>query len=43
MDNGGAEIPKVYVVSKLTSSELSYYEKDYTSNKFNFSKVVTAK
>ena len=43
MDNGGAEIPKVYVVSKLTSSELSYYEKDRTSNKFNFTKVVEAK
>lgn len=43
MDNGGAELPKVYVVSTLTSSQLSYYEKDHTSNKFNFSKVVTAK
>lgn len=43
MDNGGAELPKVYVVSKLTETELSYYEKDHTSIKFNFSKVVTAK
>ena len=43
MDNGGAEIPKVYVVSKLTSTELEYYEKDYKNIKFSFSKVVTAK
>ena len=43
MDNGGAEIPKVYVVSKLTSTELEYYEKDRKNNKFAFSKVVTAK
>lgn len=28
MDNGGAEIPKVYVVTKLTSTDLEYYEKD---------------
>lgn len=43
MDNGGAEIPKVYVVSKLTSTELEYYEKDRKNNKFAFSKVVLAK
>jgi len=43
MENGGADIPKVYVVSKLTSTELSYYEKDHTNFKFNFSKVVSAK
>lgn len=43
MNNGGADIPKVYVVSKLTSSELSYYEKDRTSNKFNFSRIVESK
>ena len=43
MDNGGAEIPKVYVVSKLTSTELQYYEKDHKNIKFSFSKVVTAK
>ena len=43
MDNGGAEIPKVYVVTKLTSTDLEYYEKDRKTNKFAFSKVVTAK
>lgn len=40
MDNGGAEIPKIYVVSKLTDTELEYYEKDYKNIKFYFSKVV---
>ena len=43
MDNGGAEIPKVYVVTVLTDTELSYYEKDHKSIKFNFTKVVTTK
>ena len=43
MDNGGAEIPKVYVVTVLTDTELSYYEKDHKSIKFSFSKVVAAK
>ena len=43
MDNGGAEIPKVYVVSKLTDTDLVYYEKEYPSIKFNFTKVVTTK
>ena len=43
MDNGGAEIPKIYVVSKLTDTDLVYYEKDYPSIKFNYTKVVTTK
>lgn len=43
MDNGGAEIPKVYVVTTLTDTELSYYEKDHKSIKFSFSKVVVTK
>ena len=43
MDNGGAELPKVYVVSTLTDSQLSYYEKDRTSKKYTFSKVVESK
>lgn len=42
-DNQGAEIPKEYIVSTLTSSSLTYYEKDYPSSKFYFSKVVTVK
>lgn len=40
MDNGGAEIPKVYVVSKLTDTDLEYYEKDRKNIKFYFSKMV---
>ena len=43
MDNHGAEIPKEYIVSKLTDTDLEYYEKDKKNNKFYFSKVVTAK
>lgn len=43
MDNGGAEIPKVYVVTLLTDTDLSYYEKDHKSIKFTFTKVVVAK
>ena len=43
MDNGGAEQPKVYVVTKLTDSSLEYCEKDRKNNKFYFSKVVEAK
>ena len=40
MDNGGAEIPKVYTVSKLTSTTLEYYEKDHKSISFSFQKMV---
>ena len=40
MDNGGAEIPKEYIVTTLTDSKLEYYEKDRKNNKFYFSKVV---
>ena len=40
MDNGGAEIPKVYVVSKLTDTALEYYEKEQKSVKFYFTKMV---
>lgn len=43
MDNGGAEIPKEYIVSKLTDTDLEYYEKDYKSIKYRFSKVVSPK
>jgi len=38
MTNDGAVIPKEYVVSKLSSSELEYYEKDNKNRKFYFSK-----
>lgn len=43
MDNGGAEIPKVYVVSKLTDTDLVYYDKDYKDKKHYFNKVVETK
>ena len=43
MDNEGAEIPKVYVVTKLTDTELEYYEKEFTYIKFYFSRVVETK
>lgn len=43
MDNGGGDIPKVYVVSKLTDDELVYYEKDHSSIKYKFSKIVSPK
>ena len=43
MDNGGAEIPKIYVVSVLTDTQLEYYEKDRKTNKFYFAKVVETK
>lgn len=40
LDNGGAEIPKVYVVSKLNDTALEYYEKEQKSVKFYFTKMV---
>lgn len=43
MDNHGAEIPKEYVVTKLTADRLEYYEKDMPSSKFTFTKVVETK
>ena len=43
MDNEGAVEPKEYIVSKLTSTDLEYYEKDRTSWKFSFTKVVESK
>ncbi len=43
MDNVGAEIPKEYIVSKLTSTQLEYYEKDHKSIKFYFTKMVETK
>ena len=43
MDNGGTEIPKIYVVSILNDSELSYYEKDKENWKYSFTKVVETK
>ena len=43
MDNEGAEIPKEYIVSKLTSTDLVYYEKGRESWKYTFTKVVESK
>ena len=41
MDNGGAEIPKVYIVTKLTAGDLEY--KDDFGTTHVFEKVVEAK
>ena len=38
MTNGGAEIPKIYIVSKLTATELVYYNKEYTNEKHYFTR-----
>ncbi len=43
MDNDGGEIPKEYIVSKLTDTELEYYEKNYKSHTYSFTKVVSSK
>lgn len=41
MDNGGAEIPKIFTVTKLTESELQYKD-DYKKTR-SYQKVVSAK
>ena len=38
MDNGGAEIPKIYIVTTLTSSRLIYHEKDNENIKFSYTR-----
>ena len=43
MENGGADIPKEYIVSLLTDVRLEYYEKDNKNRKFFFNKVVETK
>lgn len=43
MDNGGAEIPKIYIVSILNDGNLEYYEKDRPNWKYTFTKVVESK
>ena len=43
MTNGGAVIPKEYIVSKLTDTELEYYEKDNKNWKYSFTRVVTVR
>ena len=40
MDNGGAEIPKIYVVTKLNSTTLEYYEKDHKAITYRYQKMV---
>ena len=42
-DNKGEEIPKEYIVTKLTESELSYYDKEKKSNVFKYAKIVESK
>ena len=41
MDNGGADIPKIYTVTKLTDTDLEY--QDNYKVKHSFRKVVTKK
>ena len=41
LDNGGAEIPKIYYVTNLADGQLEYYEKDHQGIKFYYSKVVS--
>ena len=41
MDNGGAEIPKIFTVTKLTESELQY--KDDYKKTHSYQKVVSTK
>jgi len=43
MENGGADIPKVYIVTKLSDTALEYYEKEQKKNTFSFTKVVETK
>ena len=43
MDNGGAEIPKEYIVAILNDTRLEYYEKDNKNRKTAFNKVVEVK
>lgn len=40
MSNEGADIPKEYIVTVLSGTNLSYYEKDNKNIKFQFTKVV---
>ena len=39
MNNGGADICKIYTITKLTETELQYYEKEQPKNKFSFSRM----
>jgi len=43
MNNKGGEIPKEYIVSKLTDTELVYYEKNDKKDISYFTKVVEPK
>ena len=38
MDNGGAEIPQIYIVTLLTDKRLEYYKEGYKSEKYYFNK-----
>ena len=39
MSNNGGDIPKIYTITKLTDTELQYYEKEQPKNKFSFSRM----
>ena len=38
MKNGGAEIPKIYIVTKLTNTKLEFYTKDDKSDTYSFTR-----
>jgi hypothetical protein len=39
MTNGGAEIPKEYIVTVLTGTKMEYYEQGRPNTKYYFSKI----
>jgi hypothetical protein len=39
MENGGAEIPKEYIVTMLNDNRLEYHTLDYVDDKFFFNRV----
>lgn len=43
MDNGGADIPKEYIVAILSDTRLEYYDKDNSKRRHYFNKVVETK
>jgi hypothetical protein len=43
MDNGGADIPKEYIVAILTDTRLEYYEKANKNRRTYFNKIVEKK
>ena len=40
MDNGGAEIPQVYIVTPLNNKRLEFYKEGYSKEKQYYNKVI---